>query len=136
MAIGAPFDVVGVSPLGTAAACIPQATGLMQEAASIWQVPLPQISFQGAVDGSRHFGEALLRAHTEKKRRALLSDLLRILAADTVPQRPGRVEPRALKRRGKPFPKLNCPRRQFREVPHRHAVLAARAKARRNQGLI
>jgi hypothetical protein len=110
--------------------------GLMQEAALTWQVPLAQISFQGTVDAARHFGEALLRAGSQTKRLALLQELRRILAADAVPDRPGRAEPRALKRRAKPFPNLNCPRRLFREIPHRHHVLAARAKARRNLILI
>jgi hypothetical protein len=110
--------------------------GLMQEAALTGQVPLSQISFQGALDAARHFGEALLRASSAAKRLTLLKELLRILATDAVPHRPGRVEPRALKRGAKPFPKLNCPRRQFREIPHRHEVLAARAEARRNRALI
>ena len=110
--------------------------GLMQEAALTWQVPLSQISFQGTVDAARHFGEALARARSQAKRLDLLSHLLRILAADAVPYRPGRAEPRALKRRAKPFPNLNCPRREFREIPHRHEVLAARAKARRNRTLV
>jgi hypothetical protein len=110
--------------------------GLMQEAALTWQVPLRQMSFQGALDASRHFGEALLRARSKRMRQRLLADLLHGLAADAVPARPGRAEPRAIKRNLKHFPKLNCHRRLFREVPHRHQVLAARAKARRNRGLI
>jgi hypothetical protein len=110
--------------------------GLMQEAALTWQVPLRQISFQGTLDASRHFGEALLRARSQSMRQRLLADLLRRLAADAVPERPGRAEPRAIKRNTKHFPKLTCPRRRFREIPHRHRVLANRAKARRNRTLI
>ena len=87
------------------------------------------------IDASRHFGAALLRAGSQAKRLSLLTDLLRILAADAVPLRPGCVEPHALKRGAKPFPKLDCPRRQFRDIPHRHEVLAARAQARRNRTL-
>ena len=45
--------------------------GLMQEAALRWERPLERISFQGAVDAARHFGEALLRAlFVEPPRRA------------------------------------------------------------------
>jgi hypothetical protein len=40
------------------------------------------------------------------------------LAADAVPDRPGRREPRAVKRRPKPYPRLMCHRRRFKEVPH------------------
>jgi hypothetical protein len=110
--------------------------GLMQEAALTWDVPLRQISFQGALDASRHYGEALLRARSKFMRLRLLADLLRRLAADAVPERPNRAEPRAIKRNTKHFPKLTCPRRRFREIPHRHRVLARRAKARRNRALI
>ncbi len=94
--------------------------GLMQEAAQSWDVPLERVSFQGAVDGARHFGEAMLRARSRRTRQALLAELLRILAADAVPERPGRREPRALKRRPKRYPRLDRPRRQYREPPQRH----------------
>jgi hypothetical protein len=43
------------------------------------------------------------------------SHFLRSLAEDLVPKRPGRREPRAVKRRPKPYPRLNQPRHQFRE---------------------
>lgn len=36
-----------------------------------------------------------------------------------VPFRPKRSEPRAIKRRPKPYPLLHKPRRQFKEIPHR-----------------
>jgi hypothetical protein len=106
---------------------------LMQEAALTWDVPLERISFQGAVDGARHFGEALLRARTKRQRAALYAELLRILAADGVPERPGRYEPRAVKRRLKAYARLNCERKKFRDVPHRNRRLSARAKARINR---
>jgi len=110
--------------------------GLMQEAALSWDVPLERISFQGTVDGARHFGEALLRARTQRQRTALYAELLRILAADEVPDRPGRHEPRAVKRRLKAYARLNCERKKFREVSHRNRRLSARAKARENRAAI
>jgi hypothetical protein len=42
-----------------------------------------------------------------------------ILACDLVPLRPGRYEPRAVKRRPKPYQRLMKHRHLFREVPHR-----------------
>lgn len=93
--------------------------GLMQEAALSWDVPLARISFQGAVDAAKHFGEALLRARTRRQRGQLLAELLHVLAADGVPERPGRREPRALKRRPKRFPRLNRARALFVEPPRR-----------------
>jgi hypothetical protein len=87
---------------------------LMQEAAQTWDVPLERISFQGAVDAARHFGEALLRARTKRGRTALVAELLRVLAADVLPERPGRCEPRLLKRRPKRFGRLAYPRQRYR----------------------
>ena len=110
--------------------------GLMQTAALTWGVPLARLSFVGAVDAARHYGEALLRARTKKERTALQVDLLRVLAADAVPERPGRHEPRALKRRRKAYPLLNCPRHAFPEVPHRNRRLAKRARTLKNRALI
>ena len=106
--------------------------GLMQAAALTWDVPLERISFVGAVDTARHYGEALLRARTKRQRTALRAEVLRVLAADAVPKRPGRHEPRAIKRRRKAYPLLNCPRRQFRDVSHRNRRLAKRARALQN----
>jgi DDE family transposase len=109
---------------------------LMQEGALSWDVPLERISFQGAVDGARHFGEALLRARSKRQRTALYAELLRILATDDVPERPGRYEPRAVKRRLKAYPRLNCERKKFRDIPHRNRRLSTRAKARKNRAAI
>lgn len=93
--------------------------GLMQEAALVAGVELERLSFVGAVDAARAFGEAMLRAHSQRQRRWLYAELLDILASDPVPDRPGRREPRALKRRPKRFPRLNCPRERFRDPPRR-----------------
>jgi len=88
---------------------------LMQEAAQTWDVPLERISFVGSVDAVRPFGEALLRARTKRARTALMAELLRVLAADAVPERPGRNEPRLLKRRPKRFGRLERPRQWYRQ---------------------
>ena len=44
----------------------------------------------------------------------LWSQLLQILVADALPSRPGRHEPRAVKKRSK-YPRLNKPRHQYRD---------------------
>jgi len=61
---------------------------LVTHASAGHQVPVDRISFKGTV------------------------------ALDQVPDRPGRREPRAVKRRPKPYPLLNKPRRQFKDTPH------------------
>jgi hypothetical protein len=52
-------------------------------------------------------------------RRELWLQLLACIALDQVPLRPNRHEPRAVKRRPKPYQFLTKPRRRFKEVPHR-----------------
>jgi len=82
-------------------------------------VPLERISFKGSVDSVRQYSLVISKARTKKKAAGLLAELLRVLASDLVPYRPNRREPRALKRRGKPFPLLTQPRKIFQEIAHR-----------------
>ena len=60
------------------------------------------------------------RERSRKKREELWAHLLETLAADLVPERPGRREPRAVKRKKNKYPRLNVPRRQFRDHPKRN----------------
>lgn len=93
---------------------------LMAEAAGIHEVPLDRISFKGSIDATRHFSNAMAKARTRKQQRRLETMLLEILAEDQVPDRPGRREPRAVKRRPKPYPLLTRARRRYKEIPHRN----------------
>jgi putative transposase len=92
---------------------------VMAQAASEHEVALDRISFTGALDAFRQFATAMAQAKKGKKRQPLWETLLRTLARDLVPERPGRREPRAVKRRPKPYPLLNKPRHQFREEGRR-----------------
>jgi hypothetical protein len=94
---------------------------VMVEAARVGEAELERLSFKGTVDAVRQFSAALAQARTRKMQRDLWQDLLHALARDLVPLRPGRSEPRAVKRRPKPFPLLNSPRREFLELPHRNS---------------
>lgn len=93
---------------------------LMLQVARQYRVRLERVSFAGALAGARRFGEALLQACSERRRRALRGALLRTIAKDLVPERPGRREPRAVKRRPKPYPRLMRHRSKFREIPHQN----------------
>jgi hypothetical protein len=93
---------------------------LIAQAARTHDVDPQRISFKGSVDATRQFSGALAQARTQRQRRRLQGQLLAILAEDLVPHRPNRREPRAVKRRPKPFRLLNRPRHQFREIPHRN----------------
>jgi hypothetical protein len=94
---------------------------VMAEAARVHEAELERLSFKGTVDALRQYSAVLAQARTNRLKRKLWQDLLRILARDVVPRRPGRTEPRAVKRRPKPFPLLNRPRRKFVELPHRNS---------------
>jgi hypothetical protein len=102
---------------------------IMAEAASEHHVPLERISFKGTVDAARQFCHALAQARNRQQRRALRDELLHVLAVDRVPERPGRREPHAVKRRPKPCALLNRPRANYVDIPHRNTYYL-RAKYR------
>jgi hypothetical protein len=93
---------------------------LMLEAARRHRVALERISFAGSLAAARRYSEALLQARSQARRSQLREELLRVLAEDLVPNRPGRREPRAVKRRPKPYPRLMCHRHKFREIQHQN----------------
>jgi len=93
---------------------------LMLQASRDYQVDLHRLSFKGTVDSTRQFAAALAQARSPKKQKALINRLLETIAADLVPDRPGRREPRAVKRRPKPGAWLTKPRHQFKDSPHRN----------------
>lgn len=94
---------------------------LMQQAASTHAASLGRISFKGALDTVRHFAAAIHAARaTPRKQDALINEMLAIIAADCVPERPGRSEPRAKKRRAKNYHLLTKPRAQMQVPPHRN----------------
>ena len=92
---------------------------LIAEAVATYHVDLDRVSFKGSVDALRQYSNAIGRARNQKMRDQLWADLLLNLARDLVPYQPHREEPRAVKRRPKPYPLLNQPRRRFVEISHR-----------------
>ena len=99
---------------------------LMLEAARRHRVSLDRISFAGSLAATRRYAEALLQARSQRGRDGLWRELLRVLANDLVPERPGRREPRAVKRRPKAYPLLKRPRHSFREIQHQNHYRAQR----------
>lgn len=100
---------------------------IMAQAAQTHQAPLERISFKGTLDALRQFGHAMCQARSQRKRTQLWDQLLRTLAADLVPERPNRREPRAVKRQKNKYPRLDTAREKFRDHPKRHV---RRTKAR------
>jgi hypothetical protein len=70
------------------------------------------LSFKGALQTMTAFAERLLAADTATRRGQLYEWLLLAIGAHQVGDRPNRSEPRAKKRRPKPYPLLNRPRAQ------------------------
>lgn len=92
----------------------------MNEAAKIHQVSNERISFKGAVATIRQWAPLLTAASLSPLGRVRTQHrMLRYIAHDAVPDRPGRAEPRALKRRPKNYQRMTKPRRLFTETPHR-----------------
>ena len=91
---------------------------VMAEAAHAQVVSLERLSFTGTLDALRSFCGASAQAGRPAQRRLLWAEMLRIIAADPVPLRPNRWEPRVVKRRPKPYPKLDRPRHEYRETRH------------------
>jgi hypothetical protein len=97
---------------------------LMLEAARRHNVPLERVSFAGSLAAARRYNETLLQARSEARRQELREELFRVLATDLAPDRPSRREPRAVKRRPKPYPRLMCERHKFREIRHQNRYYA------------
>ena len=91
----------------------------MLEAAQKHNAPVERLSFKGTLSTIRSWA-SIFAAVAEPRRRALWTGLLDCLAADRLPHRPNRVEPRARKRRPKNYQLLNKPRRLFKEIHHRN----------------
>ena len=77
---------------------------VMVQAATLNDAPCDRMSFKGTVDSVRQFSLAIAQAHSKKKQNQLVVELLEVIARDEVPERLDRREPRAVKRRPKPFP--------------------------------
>jgi transposase len=83
------------------------------------EVPAERASFKGTVDRLHTWSWPIWLAPTPREARSRVDELLASIACDLVPERPGRREPRAVKRRPKPHALLNVSRHRFKEIPHR-----------------
>lgn len=94
---------------------------LMLDASGTTRTPITRISFKGTCDILRQWIPPLRSAaNNAKLYRHLIRTLFRILATDTVPLRPERSEPRAVKRRPKNYNRLTKPRHLMGNLPHRN----------------
>ena len=92
----------------------------MLQSASSQGAPLDQISFKGTLDTVRHWQHTIAAQRGASAREDALEEMLLLCAADLLPLRPGRREPRVLKRRPKPYQYLTRPRRSMTVSPSRN----------------
>ncbi len=90
----------------------------MAQAATTHHVPLDRLSFTGTLHTLRHYCSACAHARCARQRLKLWTQMLAVIAADLVPLRPDRWEPRAVKHRPKSYPPLSRPRHLFRQRRH------------------
>jgi Transposase DDE domain len=90
---------------------------LMLEASWTHGVVLDRLSFKGTVDTLRQWTPLMAPSMFAFKRAR--EELIRIIAADQVPDRPNRSEPRARKRRPKSYQILTQPRNEMVVSPSR-----------------
>lgn len=88
--------------------------GMMAEATRRHGLQPRQLSFQGARQMAEGFRVELNRARPGRVA-ALVEVMLRSVATLRVGDRPDRVEPRVVKRRPKPYPRMQEPRRAFKK---------------------
>lgn len=86
---------------------------LIAEAARRYDRPIETVSFMGTVAAARQYCHAMASASGRRVRRRLHAAFIEAIAQESLPHRPNRVEPRAVKRRPKQFPRLMIPRRSF-----------------------
>lgn len=92
----------------------------MNEAAKTHHVSNERISFKGTIATIRQWAPILAATSLSPSDRIRNHRrMLHCIAHDPVPDRPGRAEPRALKRRPKNYQRITEPRKQFKETPHR-----------------
>ena len=89
---------------------------LMWQAAEKHGRPLHRISFAGTVEHLNALAPYLWLYAGTRHYAALHALLLQWIARDRLPSRPGRIEPRAVKRRPKEYDLLNKPRQQLRQA--------------------
>jgi hypothetical protein len=98
---------------------------LMYEAAEEADIEVRVVSFKGSLQALRNWEPHLNQAKVSKTERfRLISDLYDAMTNTPIRQRPGRSEPRCVKRRPKNYQRMTAPRHLMKEIPHRNRYRA------------
>ena len=99
---------------------------LMYEAAEEADIEVRIVSFKGSLQALRSWEPHLNQAKISKAERfRLISDLYDAMTNTPIMQRPGRSEPRCVKRRPKNYQRMTAPRHEMKVIPHRSKYCAA-----------
>ena len=109
---------------------------LMLESSLLLGTPIERQSFKGTVDTLRAWRETLAASGHASQREDVLLDMLLLWALDQLPHRPGRHQPRAVKRRPKPYQLLTRHRRLFTESSSRQNKGKPRTKSKRHSTVL
>jgi len=90
----------------------------MQQSAHAGAIPLYRLSFKGTATLMAATQPWLKPCGRPCRRQDLPALLETLIAGDPVPLRPGRDQPRAIKRRPSPYPLLTKPRHAMKVIPH------------------
>lgn len=91
---------------------------IMFQASDTYSTPLRAVSFKYTMTIMRQWAPSLTECKGRRKRQRLMKDMLFYIAMFNVPERPFRREPRAVKRRPKPYQLMTSPRHVFMEIQH------------------
>ena len=101
---------------------------LMCEAAEKASIGVRIVSFKGSVQALRSWEPHLNQAKISRMERfRLIGDLYEARTNTPIRKRPGRSEPRCLKRRKKNYQLMTSPRHEIRVIPHRSKYSASNA---------
>ena len=96
--------------------------GLMWQAATDHDCDPARLSLAGTQQRVLAMLPYLALNHSTHGNRRLVQRLLKSIAADPLPFRPNRIEPRAVKRRPKSYVPLSIPRARYRRILKSHAA--------------
>lgn len=91
---------------------------LMLESADFSKTKVRRVSFKASIQAIRQWEPHLIQL-TDSNKWQLLHQLYQLVAQKVVLERPGRREPRAMKRRPKNYQRMTKPRHLMEETPHR-----------------
>lgn len=101
---------------------------LIYESAKTLNTQHERVSFKGGLQALRQWiDNGHLSIKPNQKPQHVLLELMKFIADKLVPNRPGRNEPRAVKRRPKPHQYLTKPRHEMKVKPHRGRLYAKTA---------